>query len=117
MIWSPTLFAGKRFAVVGLGRNGLPAARTLLAMGAQVTVWDDKPEARAAAAGFDVREPRMAGLDALVLSPGIPHILPKPHPVAAAAIAAGVPIWSDAELLFQAVRASGSTSREPVSPR
>ena len=49
MTWSPTLFAGKRFAVVGLGRNGLPAARTLLAMGASVTVWDDKPEARAAA--------------------------------------------------------------------
>jgi UDP-N-acetylmuramoylalanine--D-glutamate ligase len=111
MTWPSTLFAGSRFAVVGLGRNGLPAARALLAMGAAVTVWDDKPEARAAAAGLDVREPVMAGLDALVLSPGIPHILPAPHPIAAAAIAAGVPILSDAELLFQAVRARGSRAR------
>jgi UDP-N-acetylmuramoylalanine--D-glutamate ligase len=111
MTWPPTLFAGKRFAVVGLGRNGLPAARTLVAMGAQVTVWDDKPAAREAATGLDVREPDMAATDALILSPGIPHRLPAPHPIAAAAIAAGVPVWSDAELLFQAVRASGSTAR------
>ncbi|MCC6719213.1 MAG: UDP-N-acetylmuramoyl-L-alanine--D-glutamate ligase, partial [Acetobacteraceae bacterium] len=107
----PTLFAGRRFAVVGLGRNGLPAARALLAMGAAVTVWDDKAEARAAAAGLDVREPDIVGLDALVLSPGIPHVLPAPHPIAAAALAAGVPILSDAELLFRAVRASGSRAR------
>jgi len=111
MTWSPTLFAGKRFAVVGLGHNGLPAARTLVAMGAHVTSWDDKPESRAAATGLNVREPDMAGLDALILSPGIPHNLPRPHPIAAAAIAAGVPIWSDAELLFRAVRASGSRAR------
>ncbi len=111
MSWSPTLFAGKRFAVVGLGRNGLPAARTLMAMGAQVTVWDDKPQPREAATGLDVRVPEMPGLDALILSPGIPHLLPQPHPIAAQAIAAGVPIWSDAELLFQAVRASGGKAR------
>ena len=111
MSWSPTLFAGKRFAVVGLGRNGLPAARTLVAMGAQVTVWDDKEPARAAATGLEVREPDLAAIDALILSPGIPHRLPAPHPIAAAALAAGVPIWSDAELLFQAVRASGSAAR------
>ncbi len=111
MNWSPTLFAGKRFAVVGLGRNGLPAARALAAMGAAVTVWDDTAEARAAATGLVVAEPVLAGLDALVLSPGIPHYGPKAHPIAVAAIAAGVPVWSDAELLFQAVRASGSKAR------
>ena len=32
----PDVFAGQRFAVVGLGRNGLPVARALLAMGADV---------------------------------------------------------------------------------
>ncbi len=57
-----------------------------------------------------VRRP-LAGFDALVLSPGIPHRLPAPHPVAAMARAAGVPVLSDAELLFQAVRASGSRAR------
>jgi UDP-N-acetylmuramoylalanine--D-glutamate ligase len=46
--------------------------------------------------------------DALILSPGIPHLLPAPHQVGARARAAGVPILSDAELLFQAVRSAGS---------
>ena len=44
----PDLFAGRRYAVVGLGRNGLPAARALAAMGADVVAWDDDPAARAA---------------------------------------------------------------------
>ena len=72
-----TIFAGERFAVVGLGRNGLPAARALRAMGAEVQAWDDQESARAAASaeGIDVREPKMAGLSALVLSPGIAHRL------------------------------------------
>ncbi len=105
------IFAGQRFAVLGLGRAGLPAARALVAMGATVTVWDDKPEARAAATDLTVAEPVPGGLDGLILSPGIPHRLPHAHPFAAAAIAAGVPILTDAELLFRAVRAAGSQAR------
>ena len=54
--------------------------------------------------------------DALVLSPGIPHLLPKPHPAAARARAAGVPILSDAELLFQAVRAPVRAPASSASP-
>ena len=105
------LFVGLRYAVVGLGRNGLPVARRLLAMGAHVIAWDDTAAARAAAPGLDVRMPDMAGLDALILSPGIPHYLPKAHPIATAAIAAGVPILSDVELLYRAVRSAGSQAR------
>jgi UDP-N-acetylmuramoylalanine--D-glutamate ligase len=121
--FAPTIFSGKRFAVVGLGKNGLPAVAGLRAMGAEVVAWDDNPAARAA---LDVmtggRDP-MPGLavrdliegkfdfDALILSPGIPHRLPKPHPVAVRAQTAGVPILSDVELLFQAVRAAGSRAR------
>ncbi|HEY0420285.1 MAG TPA: UDP-N-acetylmuramoyl-L-alanine--D-glutamate ligase [Acetobacteraceae bacterium] len=108
MTFPDNIFAGQSFAVVGLGRNGLPAAHALRAMGAEVVAWDDGEAARAAASGLDVRRPEMAGLDALVLSPGIPHALPCPHPLATAAREAGVPILSDAELLFQAVRAAGS---------
>lgn len=110
--WPAGLLAGRRYAVVGLGRNGLPAARALAAMGAEVGVWDDRVEARASA-GLPLHDPAagLAGYDALVLSPGIPHELPAPHPAAVAARAAGVPIWSDAELLFQAVRAAGSRAR------
>jgi len=108
----PTLFAGRRYAVVGLGRNGLPTTRNLSAMGADVAVWDDAPQVRAGA-GMRLYTPgdSLAGFDALVLSPGIPHRLPVPHPAALAAHHAGVPILSDAELLFQAVRATGSRAR------
>lgn len=113
MMFRNDLFAGRRYAVVGLGKAGLPAARALAAMGAEVTAWDDKPAARdaAAAAGMRVAEPVMTGLDALVLSPGIPHVLPRAHRLAEAARAAGVPILTDAELLYTAVRTMGSRAR------
>jgi len=106
------VFHGRRYAVVGLGRMGLPAAEALLALGAAVTVWDDDAAARKAAP-FPQHDPArgLSGFDALVLSPGIPHALPQPHPAALAARAAGIPIVSDAELLFQAVRARGSKAR------
>jgi UDP-N-acetylmuramoylalanine--D-glutamate ligase len=115
-----TLFAGSRFAVVGLGRNGLPAARALAAMGAEVVGWDDHASSAAlhpfppgGEDGLTFRDPTddIAGFDALVLSPGIPHKLPAPHRTAAAAIAAGIPVWSDAELLYRAARAAGSRAR------
>ena len=106
------LFAGRRYAVVGLGRNGAAAADALARMGAEVVVWDDKETARAGAA-HPLHDPAWgyAGFDALVLSPGIPHRLPSPHRAARAAQAAGIPILSDAELLFQAVRMAGSHAR------
>ena len=111
-----TLFDGRRYAVLGLGRNGTAAAASLAAMGAQVTAWDDSEAGRSSApAGSDrlivapLDDP--SGFDALVLSPGIPHRLPAPHPFARRAIAAGLPVLSDAELLFEAVRASGSRAR------
>lgn len=112
----PPLFAGRRFAVLGLGRAGLAAARRLSAWGATVTAWDDGADAREAAraSGITLAEPEQmpgAGVDGLVLSPGIPHRLPKPHPVAARALALGVPILADVELLFRAVRATGSRAR------
>jgi len=108
-------FAGSRFAILGLGRNGLPAARALRAMGAETVLWDDGAAARAAAEaeGFSVVDLATCDVtfDALVLSPGIPHILPSPHPVAARAIALGIPVLSDADLLYQAVRRAGSQAR------
>ena len=107
------IFTGEKFAVVGLGKNGLPAANALRAMGAKIVAWDDNAASRSAAADLDVRDPADGpfDFDALVLSPGIPHRLPKPHPAAQRAIEAGVPILSDTELLFQAVRAAGSRAR------
>lgn len=107
-----SVFSGERYAVVGLGRNGLPVANALAAMGAEVAVWDDRAAARAAAP-FPRHDPAdgLAGFTALVLSPGIPHRLPAPHAAALAANAAGIPTLSDAELLFQATRRRGSAAR------
>ncbi|MBS7793098.1 UDP-N-acetylmuramoyl-L-alanine--D-glutamate ligase [Roseococcus sp. SDR] len=109
-----TPFAGQRVAVVGLGKAGLPAARRLREWGADVTCWDDGEAARAEAAalGLHVADPALGfDFDALLLSPGIPHILPRVHPAAAAARAAGKPILADVEFLFRAVRAAGSRAR------
>jgi UDP-N-acetylmuramoylalanine--D-glutamate ligase len=114
MNFPATLFAGRRYFVLGLGRNGLPAAQALQGMGADVAVWDDGASARdeAAAGGLALADPSAGFVaDALVLSPGIPHRLPRPHPVALWAAARRIPILSDAELLYQAVRASGSHAR------
>ncbi len=107
-------FAGMRVAVVGLGRAGLPAARRLREWGADVLAWDDGAAAREAAAreGFAVADPARAfRADALLLSPGIPHVLPAPHPAAAAARAAGRPVLCDVEFLFLALRAAASRAR------
>ena len=108
-----SIFTGKRYAVVGLGKAGLPAAERLRELGAEVFVWDDGEAARAAADGFTVQKPSQVKgkLDALVLSPGIPHKLPKPHPEAAWAVKNNVPIVCDAELLYQAVRGLGGKAR------
>lgn len=110
-----TPFLGARIAVVGLGRAGLPAALRLAEWGAEVAAWDDRPEARAAAeeAGIPLRDPTEGRLraDALLLSPGIPHRLPQPHPAARAATEAGVPILCDAEFLYRAVLAAQSRAR------
>ena len=103
------LFAGERYAVVGLGRNGLPVAHALLAMGAEVSVWDD---AAIPADLTPLPQPfDLAGYTALVLSPGISHTLPTVHPASAAARAAGIPILSDADLLYVATRRRGSAAR------
>ncbi|WP_044562455.1 UDP-N-acetylmuramoyl-L-alanine--D-glutamate ligase, partial [Azospirillum sp. B4] len=97
-------FLGRRVAVMGLARSGLAAARVLAASGAEVLAWDDGAggQKAAEAAGIpltNLHEADLTGVAALVLSPGIPHTHPRPHPVAARAKDAGVPIIGDVELL------------------
>lgn len=108
-----SVFSGKRFSVVGLGKAGLPAAVRLRELGAEVFVWDDNEASRKAAEGFTALKPsKVKGrLDGVVLSPGIAHKLPQPHPEAVWAVKNNVPILTDAELLYQAVRGQGSKAR------
>ena len=99
--------SGKRVAVLGLGRSGLSAARALAQGGATPLCWDDNPEARdrAGEEGFacaDLRkQAAFEDIARLIVSPGIPHLYPAPHPVVAAALAAGVPVDNDIGLFFQ----------------
>ncbi|RJF90528.1 UDP-N-acetylmuramoyl-L-alanine--D-glutamate ligase [Sphingomonas cavernae] len=124
MIVSPA-FAGKRFAVLGLARSGLATVGALVASGAEVVAWDDKPEARAAVAAMypgegrgpdseqaldpglrpgtlSVADPLTIDLDGfhgVVVSPGVPL---NRHPIAQKAREAGVPVIGDIELFAQA---------------
>jgi UDP-N-acetylmuramoylalanine--D-glutamate ligase len=104
-----TSFRNQQVAVLGLARSGLAAARALAAGGARVLAWDDAAPRRADAEGLelvDLAQADLADVRALVLSPGIPHSFPAPHPVAARAKAAGIPIIGDVELLVRSVPAA-----------
>ena len=102
-------YAGATVGVLGLGRSGLSAARALKAGGATVLCWDDEGAARdvAASEGLSIAElarPREAAtISLLIVSPGIPHHYPAPHPAVAAAWEAGVPVDNDVSLFFQAM--------------
>jgi UDP-N-acetylmuramoylalanine--D-glutamate ligase len=77
-------FSGKRVAVMGLARSGQSAVAALKAGGAEVIAWDDndtkcKETEPLGAHIKDLTEEDFTEIDALVLSPGIPHSYPKPH--------------------------------------
>jgi len=96
-------FAGKKYAVYGLARSGLPTAVALIASGAEVTAWDAKEEARAKApAGSRIEnldEIDLSQFDSLVVTPGLPL---NRHPIAARARAANLEIIGDIELFARA---------------
>lgn len=100
-------FEGHKVAVLGLGRSGLATAAALRAGGAEPLCWDDSPEGRARAeeAGFACHDLTRAGafdgVSSLIVSPGIPHLYPRPNPVIAAAMEAGVPVDNDIGLFFR----------------
>ncbi len=105
-------YAGLKVAVLGLGRSGLATARALVAGGAQPLVWDDSPEARAAAEaeGFAcvdlTRHSAFDGVAALITSPGIPHLYPAPNKVIARALELGIPVDNDIGLFFRSFATS-----------
>ncbi len=103
----PYFFKDLPVAVLGLGKSGLSAARALVKSGADVWAWDDNEDQRAAAAAagiplVDLNACNWRELTSLVISPGIPHKHPEPHPVAAAARQHGCEVIGDIELLARA---------------
>ncbi|HEY6870018.1 MAG TPA: UDP-N-acetylmuramoyl-L-alanine--D-glutamate ligase, partial [Novosphingobium sp.] len=106
MITAP-LFAGRRYAVLGLARTGLAVVRTLLASGAEVMAWDSREEPRQALANaydgrIELADPvtaNLSGMAGIVVSPGVPI---NRHPIGEAAAHHGVPVIGDIELFAQA---------------
>ena len=103
-------FENRTVAVYGLARSGISAAKALMLGGAKVVAWDDKPEAREAAAKLgltisDLNTRDWSDIAALILSPGVPLTHPAPHPFVEKARRAGAEVIGDVELFFRAVHA------------
>ncbi|MEM9428993.1 MAG: UDP-N-acetylmuramoyl-L-alanine--D-glutamate ligase [Pseudomonadota bacterium] len=100
-------YDGHRVAVLGLGRSGLATCRALRAGGAEPVAWDDGEAAREAALadGFAVtpfkRDAEWEGISALIVSPGVAHLYPTPHPVVVAALRRGAVLDNDVGLFFR----------------
>lgn len=104
--------SGKTIAVFGLGKSGMATLEALRNSGATLLVGDDDAASRSRAedADFpttDLTKADWTKIDSLILSPGVPHTLPAPHPVAALAKQHGVEIVGDVEYLFR--QATGPT--------
>ncbi|VAV97477.1 UDP-N-acetylmuramoylalanine--D-glutamate ligase [hydrothermal vent metagenome] len=112
-------FAGRNVAVLGLGRTGLAAAKSLIAGGANVIAWDDHQAGRDAALAADIpvsdiTRRDLSDLAALVLSPGIAYRFPAPHHVVSLAQACKVPVISDVELFARASNRLPDSQRPKV---
>jgi UDP-N-acetylmuramoylalanine--D-glutamate ligase len=94
-----------RVLVLGLGETGRAAAAALVRVGASVLAVDRSPAAdagRLAEGGVEVRlgseeESLLDGVELVVKGPGVP----AESPLAAAARARGLEIWSEAELGYR----------------
>ncbi len=97
------IFAGRHFAVFGLARTGMSVVNALRAAGGVVTAWDDDAAKRTALPEdvrvADLNTAPLSDYDGVVVSPGVPL---NTHPLAARAVAAGVPVLGDIELFAMA---------------
>ena len=99
----------RRIAILGLGRTGLSAAHAVEAGGGEALCWDDAEAARTRAvdAGLTLhdfgRHDAWEAVDALIVSPGIPHLYPQPNRYVATAQLAGVPVDNDIGLFFRSL--------------
>ncbi|MCF6221313.1 MAG: UDP-N-acetylmuramoyl-L-alanine--D-glutamate ligase [Robiginitomaculum sp.] len=112
-------FKGKTTAVFGLGRSGITAALSLQKGGAKVLAWDDNEASRKVAEEegvrvVDLQTADWKTIDELVLSPGVPHELPKAHWSAEKAKAADVPIICDIEIFAREVMARAPERRPNI---
>ena len=92
----PHTMSGQTVGVLGLGGSGMAAVAALHVAGVTVFAHDDhKPDTTPPNCTIaSWHDWPWEQLDALVISPGIPHLHPAPHPAAARAQAEDVAIIS-----------------------
>src|SRR3990167_392228 len=105
MIPSP-LFKNQTVFILGLGKSGQSAAKNLRNVGAYVLAWDDQEEMRIAARAqgipiADLESLNWKDVNHFILSPGIPHHYPAPHPLIVQAQSVGLSPINDLEVLYQ----------------
>jgi UDP-N-acetylmuramoylalanine--D-glutamate ligase len=108
-----TRYAGRRVAVLGLGKAGRAVVAALVAGGATAVVTDDDAAAVAKQVRPGVEAADLAGgawpaVDVLVASPGVAHLYPEPHPVIRRAWGEGVPVDNEIGMFFGAIAHSGA---------
>lgn len=97
---------GQKIAILGLARSGLAVARAIEQGGGAAFCWDDDKKARMNAhdQGFVLcdlnQESAFADISKLIISPGIPHLYPTPHPIVKNALACCVVLDNDIGLFF-----------------
>lgn len=117
---------GKTIAIYGLSKTGFSIAKYLRQNGVYVIAWDDDKNTRDSASlqGIILKnlyEYDFGMLDYLIWSPGIPHTLPKPHPIALKAKDAGVEMISDVEVFinlypdYQYIGVTGTNGKSTVT--
>ena len=101
----PAQITGKIVGVLGLGRSGLAAAASLLAAGATVFLADDHKTTEQLPDGAHLRswsDWPWTEIDLMVISPGIAHAHPAPHPAAKLATEHNVKVVSEIEIAMLA---------------
>ena len=99
-------FRNKKVGVLGLGKTGLSVVNALEQAGALLTCWDDDKEKRVnlGVNGVTVEDLKnknlLRELDLLIVSPGIPHLYPKPHAVVSLAYELNIRVDNDIGLFF-----------------
>ena len=100
----PANLNNKTIGVLGLSRSGLASLDALIAAGARVFAHDDiaTPTLDKAVIACSYEGWPWDEMEMMVISPGIPHLYPEPHPAAEKARAHQVPLISDIELMMMA---------------
>ena len=106
-------FRNRKVGLFGLARSGLACAEALRLGGAEIFAWDDSEAAVDAAKNANLlvsnlHDVDFAGLDSLVLSPGVPLTHPEPHWTVVKAKAAGIEIIGDTEVFQREVAGTGA---------